>query len=338
MKAILIGNLLTSVGLAASVLLTSSCGTRATSFALPSANESFGQVITYNRKVDILFIIDNSKSMLQHQQRLSARIPDMISALNSLGMDYHVAVTSTTMTKNSDYPMARQIVGTPKYLTSVNIHLLGDRLLVGDTGSDNERGLDALAFVTGSYADTSAAGFLRSDALFVVNFLADENDNSSELGLGTSNDFINYMNKFKPAFADGSRAWIANYIGTIQNQNCDFLGGHVSIGTNYIKLVEASKGVKESICVGDLTSAVSNIKARIIDQITAYRLKDAPNKSTIKVSVGGVIISEDAINGWTLESEINANGVKVYSIKFHGKAIPAEGMSVLVDYVPVSAG
>ncbi|MBC7420510.1 MAG: hypothetical protein H7328_07245 [Bdellovibrio sp.] len=314
-----------------------SCSDRPTSFSLPSINESFGQAVTYNRKVDILFVIDNSKSMLQHQQRLSARIPDMIAALNSLGMDYHIAVTTTTMTKNSDYAMTRQILGEPKYLTRSNIHLLSDRLLVGDSGSDNERGLDSLAFVTGSYASTNAAGFLRTDALFVVNILADENDNSVEMGQGSSNDFVNYMNAFRPKFKDGGRAWIANYIGTIQNQNCDFLGGHVSIGTNYLKLVDASKGVKESICVGDLTAAVSNIKARIIDQITAYRLADAPNKSTIKVSVGGVNISEGAVNGWTLEYETDANGIKTYYVKFHGTAVPADGMSIRVDYTPANA-
>ncbi len=324
--------------LCCSLLIATSCGNRSTGFSLPSTNQAFGQVITYNRKVDILFVIDNSKSMTQHQQRLAARVPDMINALNALGMDYHIAVTTTTMSATSTYPMTRQIVGEPKYLTRSNIHLLNDRILVGETGSDNERGLDALAFVTGPYAATNAPGYLRSDALFVVNFLGDENDNSSEFGSGASNDFVNYMNAFRPPFKEGGRAWLANYIGSIQNQNCDFLGGHVSIGTNYLNLVIASKGVKESICVGDLTAAVSNIKARIIDQITAYRLKSAPNKSTIKVNVGGVSISEDAVNGWTLEVETDASGVKTYFIKFHGSAIPSEGMQVLVDFTPASAG
>ncbi|MBC7465116.1 MAG: hypothetical protein H7256_03930, partial [Bdellovibrio sp.] len=289
MKQILLTTLLVTQ------IVTVACSNRSTGFAIPSTNQTFGQVITYNRKVDILFVVDNSKSMLQHQQRLAARVPDMINALNGLGMDYHIAVTTTTMASTATYPMTRQIVGEPKYLTTNNIHLLGDRLLVGETGSDNERGLDSLAYVTGSYASTYAPGFLRSDALFVVNFLADENDNSAEFGSGDSNDFVNYMNWFRPVNKDGSRAWMANYIGTLQNQNCDYLGGFVSIGTNYMRLVDASKGVKESICAGDLTVAVANIKARIIDRITAYRLKDAPNKATIRVSIGGRTISESPL-------------------------------------------
>jgi hypothetical protein len=310
------------------------CSNRATSFAIPSTSQSFGQVVTYNRKVDILFVVDNSKSMLQYQQRLAARIPALISALNKLGMDYHVAVTTTTMALNSNYPMSRQIVGEPKYLTPGNINLLSDRLLVGDSGSDNSRGLDALTFVTGNYAAQFAAGFLRADALFVVNIIGDENDNSAEFGTSSSNDFVNYMNNFRPLNKDGSQGWLANYIGTTQNQTCDFLGGFVSIGENYIRLVDASHGVKESICAGDLSAAVSNIKARIIDRITAYRLNSEPNKATIRVAVAGREIFEDAVNGWTLEQQLGANGKYILFIKFHGAAVPNDGDGISVDFTP----
>lgn len=321
---------------ATALFLTTSCNDKATSFDIPSTSQSFGQVVTYNNKVDILFVIDNSKSMTQHQQRLSARVPDMINTLNSLQMDYHVAVTTTTMAQSGNYPMTRQIIGTPKYLTSENIQLLADRIIAGESGSDNERGLDALAFVTGNYAVTQAPGFLRSDALLSVIFLADENDNSAEFGNGDSDYFINYMNKLKPDFKEGGRAWVANYIGTITNQNCDNLGGFVSVGTKYMKLVSASNGVNESICSADLSNAVANIKARIIDMVTAYRLKDVPNKSTIRVFVAGAAIPENAANGWTLETELS-NGHTVYIIKFHGTAVPAADQTVNVDYTPAGA-
>lgn len=310
----------------------SACGNKSTSFSLPSNQDSFGQTVVYNNKVDILFVIDNSKSMLQHQQRLASRVPDMINALNQLRMDYHVAVTSTTMTTNSGtYPMTRQLLGSPKYLTSANINQLGNRLVVGESGSDNERGLDALAFVTGSYANSQAPGFLRSDAFFSVIFLGDEDDQSSEFGDGSKNDFINYMNSFRPDFKEGGRAWIANYIGTINNQSCDNLGATPSIGTKYMKLVDASGGVKESICSNDFTTALSNIKARIVERITTYRLKDIPDKSTIRVAIGGVEIFEDAVNGWTLETEV-ISGKTVYMIKFHGTAIPGADQQINVDY------
>lgn len=320
------------------ILSIMGCSNKATSFGLPSTQDSFGQVIVRNNKVDILFVIDNSTSMTQYQQKLAARVPDMISTLNSLKMDYHVAVTSTTMTNDFNrYPMTRQILGTPKYLTSSNINLLSSRLIVGDTGSDLERGLDALSYVTGAYANTYAPGFIRSDALFVVIFLGDEDDQSSEFGSGNSNDFVNYMNRIKPPFAEGGRAWMANFIGSTQNQSCDNLGGSVSIGYNYMRLVDASGGSKESICSGDLSTAVSNIKSRVISQLTAFKLRTAPQKSSIRVFVGGRSIAEDAVNGWTLEEEVNGSQ-KSYLIKFHGVSVPAADQSVQVDFTPLAAG
>lgn len=314
-----------------------SCSNKATSFSLPSTQDSFGQVITRNNKVDILFVIDNSPSMLQYQQRLSARVPDMINQLNSLKMDYHVAVTSSTMTNDSSrYPMTRQIIGSPKYLTSTNINLLASRLIVGESGSDVERSLDALKYVTGSYAAANAPGFLRTDALFTVIFLGDEDDQSSEFGTSNSNDFVNYMNTFKPPFPEGGRAWIANFIGSLTNQSCDNLGGTVSIGYNYIRLVDASSGIKSSICAADLAAAVSNIQSRVISQLTAFKLKSAPNKSTLKVYVSGRAIAEDAVNGWTLETEVSGT-VTNYFIKFHGTSVPAADEVVTVDFTPSSA-
>lgn len=309
------------------------CSNAKTNFALPQQSDQFSGQIFYNNKVDILFVVDNSKSMLQYQQRLAAKVSDMVDTLNNLGMDYQIAVTTSTMAKNSDYASARKLVGSPHYLTRANINLLADRIIVGESGSDLERSLDSMQLVTSTtYPDQ----FLRSEALFTVIFISDEIDQSSEFGNPNNNDFINYLNQRKPLFADGTRGWIANYIGILTNQSCDSLGGHVSIGSQFIKLVDASKGVKSSICAADLSAAVANIKAKIVGQLTAYRFKDVPNKSTIQVTVGGRAIFEDSANGWTLETETN-NGVTVYLLKFNGDSIPAADERVSVNYKPNSA-
>ena len=305
------------------------CKNSATNFALPQQNESFAGQTFYNNKVDMLFVVDNSKSMLQYQQRLAAKVQDMIDTLNSLGMDYRIAVTTSTMAKNSDYPSSRKLVGSPYYLTRANVNLLADRIIVGESGSDLERSLDSMKLVTSTdYPDQ----FLRADSLFSVIFISDEIDQSSEFGNPNNDDFLNYLNTRRPKFADGTRGWIANYIGILTNQSCDSLGGHVSIGTQFVKLVDASNGVKSSICAADLSSAVANIKARIIGQLTAYRFKDIPNKSTIQVTVGGRAIHEDGANGWTLETEGS-----VYLLKFHGDAIPSASEQVIVNYKPNGA-
>lgn len=320
------------------VATLSGCSNRATSFALPSEQDSFSGKVFYNNKVDILFVVDNSKSMLQYQQRLASQMQAMISTLNSLKMDYRVAVTTSTMSSDSStYPLTRKLVGNPVYLTASNINLLTDRIIVGESGSDLERSLDAMRLVTSSsYLSSIGSDFIRSDALFSVVFISDERDQSSEFGNPNSNDFVNYLNSRKPDFDTGGKAWLANYIGILTNQSCDILGGSVSIGTQFLTLVTASGGVKSSICNADLSGAVSNIKARIIDQITAYRFKSEPNKSSIVVTVGSRAILEDAVNGWTLESE-TFTGSKKFFLKFHGSSIPAADENVDVKFKPLTA-
>jgi hypothetical protein len=320
------------------VATLSGCSNQPTSFGLPSTQDSFSGQVFYNNKVDILFVVDNSKSMLQYQQRLSAQMQNMISTLNSLKMDYRVAVTTSTMSSDSStYPLTRKLVGSPVYLTASNIHLLTDRIIVGESGSDLERSLDAMRLVTSaSYLSGIGSDFIRSDALLSVIFISDERDQSSEFGNPNTTDFVSYLNSRKPDFETGGKAWLANYIGILTNQSCDILGGSVSVGTQFINLVTASNGVKSSICNADLSAAVSNIKARIIDQITAYRFDTAPNKASILVTVGSRAIFEDPVNGWTLETE-NLTGTTKYFLKFHGSSIPAADENVDVKFKPAGA-
>ncbi len=320
------------------LMMITGCSGTATSFELPTKQDGFSGKVFYNNKVDILFVIDNSRSMLQYQQRLSTQIPNMISTLNSLKMDYRVAVTTTTMSNNAGtYPMTRRLIGSPVYLTSQNINLLTDRIVVGESGSDLERGLDSMTHVTSAnYLNSIGSDFIRADALLSIIFISDEYDQSSEFGNPNSNDFINRLDTRKPDGEAGGKLWLANYIGILTNESCDILGGSVSIGSQFIRLVNASGGVSSSICNPDLALAVSNIKARIIDQITAYRFPTAPNKSSIVVSVGGRAIHEDPENGWTLETE-NLTGATKYFLRFHGTSIPAADQHVNVQYRPAGA-
>jgi hypothetical protein len=313
-----------------------SCSSPSTGFSLPSENVDFSGGVTLNKKVDILFVVDNTPSMLQHQQKIAAQLTGMITSLNDLKMDYRFAVTTTSMGSGnaSCAPISRRLQGNPLYLTENNISLLPDRFVVGSAGCSLERGLDAMAYVTSSsYLSSAGTDFLRADALLVINFISDEQDSSSEFGDSGSNDFINLLNERKPAFEDGSRAWIANFIGTLSmKETCDTGGGSSSVGSNYVRLVDASLGIKSSICSLDLSVVVSNIKARIIDHLKSYRFNEEPNKATIQVTIGGRAVHENETDGWTLESELRADGKNQFILKFHGAAIPKADEPVKVVY------
>lgn len=319
-----------------------SCSATSTGFSLPTEDVDFTGGVVLNKKVDILFVVDNTPSMMQHQQTISQQLPGLISALNALKMDYQFAVTTTSMASGTTNPCAaaaRKLQGTPAYLTGANINLLSERFVVGKEGCSLERGLDALAHVTSpAYLSSIGSDFMRADALFVVIFISDEQDASSEFGDGSKDDFIQLLNQRKPAFEDGSRAWIANLIGTLEMKNtCDDQGGSSSIGSRYLRLVDASSGVKSELCKFDMAVAVSNIKARIVDHLQSYRFKEEPNKSTITVTMGGKAIHESATDGWTLEKEVRADGKDQFILKFHGTAIPAVDVPVNVVYKPANA-
>ena len=319
----------------------SSCSPTSTGFTLPSENVDFAGGVILNKKVDILFVVDNTPSMLQHQQKIAAQLSGMIASLNSLKMDYRFAVTTTSMGAGNAAcaPISRKLQGTPLYLTDANINLLPERFVVGSAGCSLERGLDAMAHVTSAaYLEKAGTDFLRSDALLVVNFISDEQDGSSEFGDGTSSDFVNLLNQRKPPFDDGSRAWIANFIGTLSmNDTCDAGGSSSSVGSNYVRLVDASLGVKSSICSLDLSVAVSNIKARIIEHLKSFRFTEEPDKATIQVTIGGRAIHENATDGWMLDKELRADGKFQFILKFNGAAIPKADEPVNVVYKPAHA-
>lgn len=306
-------------------------------FGLKSQSEDFSQSITYNNKVDILFVVDNSNSMKDHQAELSRNVPDLINRLNALKMDYHIAVTSTTMSTDADrFPMTRQLLGSPKFLTNSNINALANRLLVGDTGSDSERGLLAMEYVLGeNYLAANAPGFLRRDALLSVIFIGDEDDFS----VNDVNYYENFLNNLKPPFKEGGRAWIANFIGVLKaSTSCDTLGAHVSAGLRYIGLVDRSGGVKSSICERNLVPAVADIKARIVEILSAFRLDSEPKVDSIQVLINGVPVPKDAVDGWSYVKQVDTKGKTGHFIKFHGKSVPAADAVIKVNYDPVSAG
>lgn len=306
-------------------------------FGLQEQSEEFSQSVAYNNKVDILFVVDNSTSMKDHQQELSRTVPDLINKLNSLKMNYQVAVTTTTMSPNAtNFPMTRQIVGSPKFLNQRNINLLTSRLLVGDTGHDLEAAFDSVRWVlSDSYLSANAPGFLRPDALLALIFIGDEDDQS----VGSTSNFESFLNQIKPPFKEGGRAWLANFIGvTSPSSLCDSLGAHVSVGLRYMDMVNKSGGVKESICDRNLSVAVANIKARIVEVITAYRLETEPNLSTVQVWLNGVPVSNDSADGWTYETQIEPSGKKAHLIRFHGRSVPPADGKVKVKYDPKTAG
>lgn len=300
-------------------------------FDLPPASNSFGQNVTYNNKVDILWIVDNSSSMLKHQQNLSTQIPDLVSKLNSLKMDYHMAVVTTSM--GGTNPDGGRFIGTPKYVTAETPDLINNlkaRMIVGEAGSNNERGLESMeSALSNSYLSNEGRGFFRSDALLVVIALSDEDDKSAVTDPAVY--YTNFFDGLKQPWVDGSRSWVFNFIGVLPTStNCSTFNDYAEAGLTFIDIAKVSGGVEESICSTNLSSAVSNIRARIYQILTDFKLSKVPLIETITVTINGQLIPRDSVNGWDYIPSINA-------IRFYGSAVPAADASIKVDFKPKDA-
>src|SRR5207253_1061447 len=142
--------------------------------------------------------------------------------------------------------------------------------------------------------------------------------------------YANLLDKLKPATTNGRKSWIFNFIGVLENSSvCRTFNDYSEVGLTMMQLADLSGGNKESLCSTNLSTAVTNIKARIIQILTDFYLKSHPVKATLKIAVNGVIVPESSTNGWTYIED----GTK-YIIQFHGDAIPAADADIRVDYTP----
>ena len=322
---------LLSLVVAALSMMQNGCGNgAATSFEIDSTSESFGQKVLYNNKVDIVMIVDNSTSMQQHQKRLSQQMPNMVAALQALRMDYRIVVITTSMGSGGDGGAFR---GTPSVLTNFTPNLtsaLSERVLQGETGKDLERGFESLQTVlSADYLSTDGVGFLREDALLAIVELSDEDDSS---GVSAST-LANYLDSLKPAGKDGRKSWIFNFIGVLDDSSaCRTFNDFSSPGLKQMTLAHLAGGSQESICSSNLTSAVTNIKARIVQILTDFTLAEKPVVSTIAVLVNGVQIPQDELNGWTYVLE----GTR-HLVRFHGTSVPPADADIRINYTPAKA-
>ncbi len=297
-------------------------------FGLPPGANNFGQSVAYNNKVDIIWIMDNSSSMLQHQNALSTQVPVMIQKLNALKLDYHMGVITTSMGNGGNGGV---FIGSPLFLTNATAdigNVMASRLVVGETGDNLERGIDSLVSVLSpSYLNGPGAGFLRSDAFLAVIALSDEDDQSAR----TLSNVTDFLDSVKPRWIDGTRSWSMNFIGVlVDSTQCRGFNNHADPGEFYKSLASASNGTQESICSTDFTSAVTNIRARLVQILTDFKLKQIPDVSTITVFINGQSSPQDAANGWTYESTGNL-------VRFHGTAIPPADAAIVVNFTPAAA-
>ena len=137
-----------------------------------------------SKKIDVLFVIDNSGSMSTHMQSLAQFSQDIIARLSAENMDYQIAVTTTEaykadFTSNpslsefislSGHSIITNKTPNPSQALQLNVDL-------EPNGDGDERAFQSLKSTLNNPQNSA---FLRDEALLHVVILSDEDDFSHD--------------------------------------------------------------------------------------------------------------------------------------------------------------
>lgn len=332
------------------------------SFSLLSASQTFQQqTASVNNKIDILWVVDNSGSMDPLQANLVQNFNAFITRFSTLGFDYKMAVTTTDayladpqFNNNPSLAMFRDGVGNVLsgyyYITPTIPNIVPNfvtNATQGSHGSGDERAFSSLFT---SLHSSLNAGFHRNGAFFAVIILSDEDDftdptrpeGSWSKGGIADHDYNNPNLVSVSSVVAGLDAFTGSTPAnrhynvsaiSVLDQTCQSShvqqSGSAIIGQRYIDLVNATGGVLGSVCDSNYANSLNFIQQRIVELTTEFPLTRTPNPTTITVSVNGLPVLEDSVNGWSYDVVNNA-------IMFHGAGVPASGAAINVHFDPNS--
>lgn len=262
------------------------------------------------RKVDILWVIDNSGSMSDNQAALAYNFEIFINQFVDKNVDFKMAITTTD-------PRSSHVGNIWKdshlYLTTQKLH--EDRaafidnfkslIKVGTRGSGIESGL----FGSKAFVEKNGTSFLREDAYFIIFYVSDEEDQST----GTSQSYADFLMNTKT-----NAGFVKTY--SIVNMSQHYtLFGLTNGYERYANVSQKTSGTTSDINQ-DFHNTLNNIGENIATLIESFPLSHEPI-GEIKVLVNDVQI----LSGWNYD-------LSTRTIKFDNSAIPAEGANIKVSY------
>ena len=332
-------------------VLTVACEKGGSNFSVLSSSSQFEQTSNYvPRKLDVLFVIDNSGSMSSSQTALANNFPSFINYFRTKGYDYQIAVTTTDAFYGDQFngqacslcneEQTRFRSGTtPKtYVINSNTadleNVFASNVYVGIGGSGDERAFSSFKAALNSNLNV---GFRRDGAYLAVIIVSDEedfsqnaftiNENYSNPDLHTVESYKTYLETLTSGV--GGTDFQVSTISIVDEPCRASLGPGRKIGLRYMELADLTGGTKNSICES-FDGVLNNISAAIASQIVAqFQLTREPLLSSVRVLVDGALIPQDADNGWSYDS-IN----KIISIK--GSYTPQAGAIVTINFDPAS--
>jgi len=292
-------------------------------------------------KVDVLFVVDNSGSMMEEQQSLGQNFAAFLSAANAAAVDYRIGVTTTGLDPSPGgwsecpggaqggengrlFPVdgSRPRIITPNTPDAATVFAHNTRVGVCHW---NEQGLDAAhralsdPLIYGeddprtAQSNDGNGGFLRPEAKLAIIFLSDEEDFSSQ----PVSFYETYFLALKGN--DKSKLSVNAIVGPMDLSTCPTSS---SSGSRYMQLASATGGVVESICTPNWASSLEKLSNSAFGPNRNFPLSEVPADATrITVQVDGAPVTA----GWRYDARTN-------TVVFEREAAPAPGSLVEITY------
>lgn len=269
------------------------------------------------KMVDVLFVVDNTASMVEEQPKLAAAMPAFADAALERGVDLHVAVTTTGISAaNNSCPGGAEggeagrffpADGTlPRQFTHSSPNLGSALQQNVDVGlcAYVEQGLEAARRaltdpLASSYDDPRTSlpndgnrGFLRDAAALTLVFVGDEDDNSPD-------HVETYVRAYQSLKGINQPQRVTVYAIAPGPTTCSSSGG---AGTRYQEAAQRTGGEVLSVCSGDYAPLLRNVASKAFEPQESFPLSEEPEGGSLAVSVDGA----PRTSGWTYQSGSNA--------------------------------
>ena len=253
-------------------------------------------------RVDFMWIVDNSSSMLEEQEALSATADQFFDALTRSRIDFRLGVVTTDGEALRGGSFTR------------NVDEFRQRVRVGVNGNGREAGLEfAVRAVERARTAEETTARLRDDAVAVVVFFSDEDSTN-----------------LRPP-ADYASALAAQDVLTFavvgpRPRGCLAIGrGVARRGESYIQVSEALGGSSASICADDLGAPIDEILLAAGGAASRTALAVRPISGSIEVSRPDRLITRSRLDGFDYEPTAN-------TVLFFGDASPDVGTQFRISY------
>ncbi len=278
-----------------------------------NVEEKFQQSAAQTKKLDIMWVVDNSGSMADEQAALGANFDSFITQFINRNVDFKMGITTTDT--SSDAKKGKMVAGSDSKLTSAMAAANPNQFMndfkalvnVGTRGSGNEMGLMATEGFMEKYADS----FIRPDAYLAIVILSDEEDQSPK-------DVVKYTEHLKSFKANAGLVKIYSIVNA-KNVNT---GGNTIGHARYEEASDRTAGVMSDI-MDNFDDVLLEMGDSIVNLLDSFALAADPVDGTLKVFVNGVESSN-----YTFDAPSR-------SIKFTQGNLPPVGAQVTVNYKKV---